>query len=150
VGKPEPRRFAPKELVPKIVPGAVFMVSEDVLNFPGERLGRVTKDYDARRVIIVQGSTRNRTIDVSTVLVVPCSASRGGVSLGNAGIDNPGAAGFTKPNIVALANLLQPVLKGDLEQHVGNISVDELGALRTAILQNLDVYQDEKVALPPR
>jgi mRNA-degrading endonuclease toxin of MazEF toxin-antitoxin module len=150
VTKPKSQLLAPKKLVPKMVPGAVFIVSEGVLTFPEERAGTVTKNYDGRRVIIVQGATRNRAAAVPTVLVVPCTASRSHAPLGTLEVPEPLQAGFTKPFIVVLATHVQPVLKGDLKKHVGDVPAAVLGRLQTAILQNLSLAPDRDVALPGR
>lgn len=144
--------LAAKNLVAKMVPGAVFTAKDSALSMPAERLeGAGPRSlHDGRRVIVVQAVPLNRATDPVTLLVVPCSASAGRV--GRADVSIPaGEIGFTKDGVVAFTSLVQPLLKADLVHHHGNVSPETLHAIRQALTRLLalsDVPQFEVPAAP--
>lgn len=144
--------LAPAHLMPKMKPGAVFVVPDKVIGLPESRIpGAAKRDlHDVRPVIIVQAVRRNKPRELKTVLVVPCSASRSGAATGDVDIPDEAMSGFWKERVVAYTTLLQPVLKGELLEHRGDVSAGTLEALQVAIMQNLGLEQDEKTDLPPR
>jgi hypothetical protein len=88
-------------------PGAVFEVSDKLIDFPGSSEATRTW-HDMRRVVVVQSHHLLGSVLPDTVTVVPCSASQHGPRRGDFRIPN-GEPGFTKPNVVAYATLAMRV-----------------------------------------
>lgn len=119
----------PKNLVPLCVPGAVFRAQNGALVWPESRIPGAGKpgEKDYRWVIVLQNAALNRLAKPRTVLVVPCSSS-GSASPFDVAIsgDEPG---FLRDS-VAYTSLVQPILKGDLVEHLGDIRVGTLREIR--------------------
>lgn len=140
----------------KVRPGAVFEIDDKLIRFPGDS-PRTWHDF--RRVIVVQGYSFCGQVLPSTVSVVPCSASRN--KLSREGASGPdvrrgeflvpeGEPAFTKPDVIALAPLLMPVLKKALtsEGYRGDLRPETYGKLIATIRANLGL--NAEVMLPPR
>lgn len=132
--------------VSKIQPGAVFEIADDLVRFPGD----ATRTWhELRRVIVVQAHSLLGPVYPDTVSVVPCSASQTGARRGDFLVPD-GEKAFTKPNVVAYASLLMPVLKKALtsDGYRGQLSAEAYGALLGRIAANLGIQP--AVALPRR
>jgi hypothetical protein len=121
--------------VAKTEPGAVFEIPDELVRFPGDP---PRTWHEARRVIVVQSHGLLGPVQPDTVSVVPCSASQNGARRGDFLIP-PGEKAFTKPNVVAYATLLMPVLKKALtgEGYRGRLSDEAYGQLLATISANL-------------
>jgi len=129
-----------------MVPGAVFVVADHRVSMP-HPIG-VTRDiHPTRRVIIVSGHVLTRAVRPNTLLIVPCSASRGSVGPHDLLLPDDEAA-FTSEKVVAVASLLGPILKSDLQSHVGDLRTETLERLQAVILANLGVVSFPMIAVP--
>jgi len=119
----------------KTQPGAVFEIPDDLVRFPSDP--RRTW-HEARRVIVVQAHGLLGPVQPDTVSIVPCSASQKGARRGDFLIPE-GEGAFTKPNVVAYATLLMPVLKKALtgDGYRGKLSDETYGQLLAIISANL-------------
>lgn len=123
--------------VSKTAPGAVFEIPDDVIRFPGDP---ARSWHEMRRVVVVQAHGLLGPVQPATVSVVPCSASQREVRRGDFLIPD-GEDGFTKPNVVAYATLLMPVLKKALtgDGYRGRLSDETYGRLLATIAANLGI-----------
>ncbi len=125
------------ELMRKVHPGAVFTVVDKAIAFPRDQLPQAgERSYHAERyVVVLQAGLLNTTTDPCTVLVVPCSASSRAVGAADYAVPSDEPA-FPKPT-VAYASLLQPVLKSELVEHIGDLSADCLLKLYRVVARNV-------------
>ena len=129
--------IADPSAVSKTVSGAVFEIPDDLVRFPGDP---PRTWHEVRRVIVVQAHGLLGPVLPDTVSVVPCSASQKGVRRGDFLIPE-GEGAFTKPNVVAYATLLMPVLKKALtgDGYRGQLSHEAHGRLLATIAANLGI-----------
>ena len=108
-----------------IRPGAVFLIEDNLVVFPKERLdgAGARKLHDFRWVIVLQGPAY-QSLDYPLVNVVACSASSvvttGEFQMPQDEMSRQPCA-FDKPSVVAFTNLVQPCLKIDLKKHMGDL-----------------------------
>ena len=128
----------------------MFAVVDSAIVFPEGRLPAAGErtEYATRRVIVIQSAARNSAVSPKTILVVPCS-SFGAGSRGDVKIPK-GEVGFDAPNVVALLNLIQPILKSELVSCLGQLSGSALLQMQRALLENIGLEQLIEVELPPR
>jgi hypothetical protein len=143
--------LAPRELIENTRPGAVFTVKDIAIQLPEERIPNAPPrtPHPNRRVIIMQEEALSQAAEPKTLLVIPCSASRGGAERWNFGVPM-GEPGFDKPVVVAFTTLAQPILKSDLDAFCDQITDDTLTALRRRLLENLGIATPIAAHLPPR
>lgn len=143
--------LAPDSVARNFRPGAVFIARDDVIQLPE---GRTTgagprSEHPGRHVILLQARELAISGKPVTMLVVPCSASFrqdvGGVW--NLRIPR-GCPGFDKPNVVAMVNLLQPMLKGELERHLGDVPEDFLLDLQACAARVLGLRSVSPLRMP--
>jgi hypothetical protein len=132
-------------------PGAVFVIEDSAINFPESQIvgsGERTK-HPTRRAIVVNSEVDARRIVPKSVLVVPCSASQSGL-LGPWLYELPeNEACFSSDRVVALAHLLQPILKSKLRTFLGMLSPATFLELQAVIVRNLGFVDEKQTALPP-
>jgi mRNA-degrading endonuclease toxin of MazEF toxin-antitoxin module len=137
----------PNRLGHKLIPGAVVSIDDKTIEMPTRKTRTM---HPQRRVIVVQTAAANVDATLETVLIVPCSKSSK---------DGPwdfsvpdGENGFTADDIVALASLVQPMLKRDLAagRYQGQISPASVAALQAALARVLAMVPAVTVQLPAR
>lgn len=145
------RGLAPAALSAKMQPGAVFLAKNEAVSFPEARLPHAGEptEHVVRWVIVVQSIILNTAANPKTILVVPCSASQRTVGQWDYELP-PNEEGFTAPRVVALASLVQPFLKSDLERYLGRLRDTTLLDLQRILLRNMGLYQERMSELPPR
>lgn len=143
--------LASPSLIRNARPGAVYLVKDKSVDLPETRIPGAPPRaaHPFRHVIVVQSETMCRSGKPPTVLVVPCSASRGGAESWN--FEVPGSeVAFNKPVVVALTSLVQPVLKSDLESYLGELTPQTLDLLQRRLLENLGIATPVEIDLGPR
>jgi mRNA-degrading endonuclease toxin of MazEF toxin-antitoxin module len=97
-----------------------------------------SRDFHGKRwVIVLQAAAAGADRALPTVAVVPCTASHEGrASVWDLELPD-GEPGFTKPNIVALVSCLQPMLKTDLVEWMGQLRPETLGRMLGVHARNL-------------
>jgi len=138
--------LAPRNMLPKMLPGAVFIVKDESINLPTPTSG-VRKLHDTRRVIIVSSKVMNQAMRPNTILVVPCSGSHTTVGPQDLALPD-GEPAFTAERATALASLVQPILKSDLGTFVDMLEPTTLANLHARICTNLGVVLSRSTALP--
>lgn len=118
-------------------------MKDAAISFPEERADgagpRTT--HAVRWCIVVQATVWASSRNPVTVLVVPCSTSARR-PVGPWDLEIPdGTAGFDAAGVVAYTSLVQPVLKGDLKEHKGDLSIVHI-AIFQARLRQLFELQD--------
>lgn len=140
--------LASPELIRELRPGAVFLVKDEAIDFPEDRIPGATPrtEHEKRRVIVVNDPALGRATSPRSLLVVPCTASqRRALSPWHFEIPQNEAA-FTGGYVVALAHLVQPILKSDLEKCVGVLSPASFVALQAKVAQNLGLTPSDPPA----
>lgn len=127
------RLLAQGDLVPLIRPGAVFIAEDDAITFLEERRGIARTEHAGRYVIVVQALRWCISAEPSWVLVVPCSASVRRVQPYDLALGMDENA-FDKPNVTALVSLVQPIVKGALRSHRGDLSRGGLMSLHRQLM----------------
>lgn len=128
--------LAPKGLVKQMTPGAVFLVRDEAVDMPTAGARRL---HDFRHVLIVSATALNRATRPNTLMVVPCSASHTTADYYDVAVPR-GEGGFDpSKTIVAVTSLVGPVLKSDLEKHLGDVTDDTLQAIHARICTNMGV-----------
>ena len=129
--------LAPKELIVKALPGAVFLVDDKAIQFAKEPGQPHTVHEGGRRCIIVSAHWLNLLGNPSNVLVVPCTASKIGTLRRSEIAIPPGEPGFSKGDVVAMVHLTGPVPKSALIAYVGHVTPETLGRLQAMLIQVL-------------
>jgi mRNA-degrading endonuclease toxin of MazEF toxin-antitoxin module len=124
-----------EEKASKLQLGSVLIVTDTgAVGFPENKLpssGERTS-HSGRYVILVQANNYNRARTFRTMLVVPCSASVEVAMPWDYQIP-PTEKAFSKPNVVALCRLVQPILKIDFQKRAGVLSPETLGELQAKL-----------------
>jgi hypothetical protein len=143
-----PPGLAPRALIIRAEPGAVFEVEDAAIAFPDEEIdGRTPHPF--RRVVLLSTREQCSTTRPRALSVVPCTASAGGaVSPWDFEIpeDEPN---FTAERVVALTHLVQPILKSKLVRHLGELRPETLVALQIRVAANFGFLRTT-VTIPPR
>lgn len=121
-----------KELLPHAKPGGVFrVVDRDHVHFPASENDGTRKFKGSRWAIVVQEESLCRSTAIKTVLVVPCSTGEGGGTSADLKVPS-GEPGFTGESW-AYTSLVQPIVKGALEEHTGDLSPEFLTVVQDKI-----------------
>lgn len=146
--------LAAKHLVPSIVHGAVFTAKDEAITFPESRLAIAGKRdlHVFRRVILIQGPAFLKTVSPKTLLVIPVTYSISEKALLQPyEVDLPtDEPGFDPGRKVALVNLLQPILKSDLDQAKGVLRPLTLKSVLAAVASMLGLLSSTAVEVSPR
>lgn len=123
--------------------GAVFLMSDELVVFPKERLGSAgDRNLHPFRWAIVLLGPGYQKLEYPLVQVIPCTASSapgdGETAIPQEEMRRSPCI-FDKPHIVAYTNLVQPCLKVDLAKFMGDLLPDTYGLLcnRVARVQGL-------------
>jgi hypothetical protein len=139
--------LAPPEIIRHARPGAVFVVKDEAIAFPQERVPDASRtEHETRRVIVCNDLALCRATAPNTLLVVPCTASQGEVSDWHLAIPSDEPA-FTAAKVVALTQLVQPILKSDLIRFVGVLTAGTFVRLQARVAQNLGLLSGSSEAV---
>ncbi len=127
----------------KINPGDLWLVSDELISYPKERLpGRKRTSHESRIVVVLTGKEYCQRPDLVCILVAPLSSQTETRSTSDFFIKK-GVGGLDKDSIVCL-DAINPLLKIDLKHRVGTLNVRTLDQLRTTLLVNLGILGPSK------
>ncbi|WP_437336080.1 type II toxin-antitoxin system PemK/MazF family toxin [Sorangium sp. So ce394] len=129
-------------------PGAVYLILDEVLNWPDSR--DKPRGHKHHRVILLQDEELCRpNRGPATIMVVPCSSTGVGAAAPWDFVLPEGESGFDKPRVVAYTSLVQPILKTDLNQYLGQVSKSTLTEIKARAQLVLSI-QRMPIKLPDR
>lgn len=126
----------PREIIKR---GDVWLITDSIITFPTDRLPRSKRTtHDKRPVLVLSCDDDLANIRPLTAIISPFSTIKD-----KAVTDfmlHAGTAGLKEDSIVRLG-LVQPILKTDLKEKIGNVDSAILDQIITVLLCNLGVLQ---------
>ena len=123
--------------------GDIWYISDDLIIFPEDRLPKTKRQKHLNRpVLILSCSDDLKNLKFLSALISPLST----VVQAKAATDffvNAGVGGLKEDSMIRLG-LIQPILKVDLKEKIGNIGNDILDQVNTVVLCNLGILQRSK------
>lgn len=132
----------------RVRPGAVYLILDEVINWPKARDAQ--RGHTQRFVIVLQDQELclpDR--GPQTVMVIPCSSSGSGGAAPWDFLIPDGESGFDKTHVIAYVSLVQPILKTDLNQYLGQVSKATVEEIKVRA-QWLMAIQRSPLKLPER
>ena len=132
----------PRAQMKDLKPGSVWWAVDRALSLPDSRIEgkNERKDKGKRPVVVVQQMPLLASKDPETVLVVPCSSSRGTNDLRKGDfIPPPRCEPFRDAEVTIHARLVQPLLKADLAECVGRLPEEVYRGLQRELAKVLDL-----------
>jgi mRNA-degrading endonuclease toxin of MazEF toxin-antitoxin module len=116
-------------------PGSICRLKDDVINFPDDEENRQEHDY--RTVLVLSNDTTCSDISYPLVTIAPMSSKlKWGTAL-EVVIQPTKSNKLALPSRVMLAHI-QPVLKTDIEKHIGDLGLDDWENVMHQIVTNFD------------
>lgn len=119
--------------------GDIWIISDSIITFPTERLPRSKRTHHEKRPVLVLSCDEDLAkVRPLTALISPVSTVKD-----KAVTDYmlpAGTAGLKEDSMIRLG-LIQPILKIDLKERIGNLEPSILDQIMTVLLCNIGVLQ---------